>query len=344
MQKMLQRIVTVAALWLLLPASLCAQWLAFKTPGIPRTPDGKPDLTAPTPRTVDGHPDLSGLWAPRLNFYWLDIIQNIKDETIFKPEAAALFQKRATEYNLDGPVTRCLPLGPGDIFLGWSRIMQSPAEVAVLQGGLVQGYREIFLDRRELSKDPDPTWRGYSVGRWNGDTLAVETAGFNDTGRLDQVGHPRSEKLHVTERFRRVDFGHMQFEIIFDDPVNLTKPLTISLQMNYMPDASMMESVCNENEKDRTHFVASELKPRIQLSATDLAKYEGVYEPGNFVISLVNNQLYLWDIPLFPQSKTIFESRFSEMEFSLDSTGAVTSVDLIGENRKAEKSRDGKQD
>jgi hypothetical protein len=329
----MQRTAILAAL-LLLPVSLFAQWVNVKTPGIPRTPDGKPNLTAPVPRTADGKPDLSGLWMPGPNFYWVSIIQNGKDVAIFKPEAQAVFRKRATEYNLDNPASRCLPLGPGDIFGGESRIIQLPTEIALLRSGNAgNDYRRIFLDGRELPKNPNPTWRGYSVGRWEGDTLVVETAGFNDVGWLDQVGHLRSEKLHVTERFRRVDFGHIQFQISFDDPDTLAKPLLISLPMNYLADTEPLENVCNENEQDRAHFVAGEPKPKIQLGVPALAKYAGTYETGDstisLTISLVNDQLYVWDLPLFPQSETRFDSRLALIEFSLDAGGEVTGVTII---------------
>jgi hypothetical protein len=144
------------------------------------------------------------------------------------------------------------------------------------------------------------------------------------------VGHPRSEKLHVTERFRREDFGHTQLQITFVDPETLARPLTISLPMNYLADTEPLENVCNENERDRAHFVAGELKPKIQLSAAALAKYAGAYEPGDTTISLVNDQLYVWDIPLFPQSETLFDSRLARMEFSMDAGGEVTGLTLIG--------------
>jgi hypothetical protein len=155
------------------------------------------------------------------------------------------------------------------------------------------------------------------------------------------VGHPRSEKLHVTERFRRVDFGHIQFQITFDDPDTLAKPLTISLPMNYLADTEPLEFVCNENERDRAHLVAGELKPKIQLGGPALAKYAGTYEPTNtgasfnlpsasFTISLVNGQLYVWDIPLFPQSETRFDSRLALIEFSLDAGGEVTGLTTLG--------------
>lgn len=261
------------------------------------------------------------------NFYWVDLIEDIKDEAIFKPAVAALFRKRAGEYNLDGPYTRCLPLGPGDIFVHAFRLMQSPTVVALLYSGVVDGYRQIFLDGRELPKDPSPTWRGYSVGRWEGETLVVETAGFNDQGWLDQLGHPRSESLRLTERFRRIDFGHMQFQITFTDPETLARPLTISLPVNYMPDTEILEYVCNENERDRAHFTGK-LTDRVKLSPEALEKYAGTYGP--LAVRLVDDRLYVADIPLFPQSDTTFDSRLAPIAFSMDAAGAVTSMTLIG--------------
>ncbi len=326
----MRRIITAAVLWML-PVSVWAQWLNFKTPGIPRTGDGKPNLTAPAPRTPDGKPDLSGLWVTDQNGYWGSIIQDIKEETIFTPAAQAVFSKRANQYAVDNPNVLCRPLGPGDIFASRSRIFQTPTEIAMLRLTFTgNDYREIFMDGRELPKDPNPTWRGYSVGSWEGDMLVVETAGFNDVGWLDQVGHPRSEKLHVTEKFRRVDFGHIQFQITFEDPEMLTRPLAISLGMTYAADTTLQEGVCNANEKDRVHLVGGEIKPEIQLSAAALAKYAGTYEPGNFTISLVNNQLYRQDIPLFPKSETTFDSRMATLVFHLDANGAVTGVEVVG--------------
>jgi hypothetical protein len=335
----MRKIMTLAALTLL-PVSLCAQWLNVKTPGIPRTADGKPDLTAPAPRTADGKLDLSGVWTAEPNSYWSDLIHDIKDEAIFKPEAQAVFRKRAAEYNLDSPNTRCLPLGPGDIFAGESRIIQLPTEVAVLRGAFSgDDWRRIYMDGRELPKDPNPTWRGYSVGRWEGDTLVVDTVGFNDVGWLDQVGHPRSEKLHVTEKFRRVDFGHIQMQITFDDPETLVRPLIITLPMNYSADRDTLERVCNANEKDRAHLVAGEPKPKIRLSAVALAKYAGTYEPGDIVISLVDDQLYFWDVPLFPLSEALFDSRLATLEFSFDANGEVTGLTSTGGDLKSVRKR-----
>jgi hypothetical protein len=160
--------------------SALAQWLNYPTPGIPRTPDGKPNLTAPAPRTAEGRPDFSGLWAQGLNPYLLDVIQDPKDESIFLPAAEALFKKHLSDFRRDNPVSHCLPGGPFLMqFPGMHRIIQSPTVVALLYefGSL---HREVFLDGRQLPKDPNLKWLGYSVGRWDGDTLVVETAGFND--------------------------------------------------------------------------------------------------------------------------------------------------------------------
>ena len=198
----MNRIAIAAALWLL-PVPLCAQWLDFRTPGIPRTADGKPNLTAPAPRMPDGKPDLSGLWRPQANPYRFDLIQDPKDENIFRPAAEALFMKRVADFRRDDPVTHCLPGGPSEMLGGMYRIMQSSNMAALLYEGGSGRYRQIFMDGRKLPNDPNPTWFGYSVGHWEGDTLVVETSGFNDRSWLDRAGHPHSESLRVTERFRR---------------------------------------------------------------------------------------------------------------------------------------------
>jgi hypothetical protein len=321
----MRRIVLVAGLCVL-PVCLSAQWLNVRTTDIPRMPDGKPNLTAPAPLR-DGKPDLSGLWRIPGGSYGWTLIHDIKDETVFfKPAAVALFRKRAAEYDIDGPTKRCLPLGPAEILVDVFRIMQSPATMALLYNGLGD-YRQIFLDGRALPKDPNPTWRGYSVGHWEGDTLVVETVGFNDLGWMDRIGHPRSERLRVTERFRRIDFGHMEFQITFDDPETLNRPLSISLPATYWPDRELEESVCNENEHDSTHMVGK-LSDGVKLSTATLAKYVGTY--GQITISLVDDRLYLFDMPLFPQSETTFDSRWAGVEFNLNADGTVKSLTRTG--------------
>jgi hypothetical protein len=333
---LMDRISTAAALWLL-PVSLSGQWLDLPTPGIPRTAEGKANLSAPAPRTPDGKPDLSGLWRPEVSPYRFDVIQDLRDEGIFRPQAEAIFQKRVADFRREDPVTHCLPGGPLEVFTGGAaqlyRIIQSPAVVAIIyESGF---HRLIFTDGRDLPKDPNPTWMGYSVGHWDGDTLVVESSGFNDRTWLDRVGHPHSEELRVTETYRRADFGHIEFRITYLDPKMLTKPLSISLAVNYAPDTEMLETVCSENERDTAHL-AGKANEGAHVGKAVLDKYAGRYEfhtgppaigsffPRTPTVTLVNGQLYLNDLPLIPQTQTRFDSTAGAVEFFLNANGAVT--------------------
>ena len=325
----------------ILTAPAPAQWLNLPTPGIPRKADGKPNLTAPVPRMPDGKPDLSGLWQPDLTPYRFDVIQDVKDEGIFRPAAAALFLERAVNLRHDNPVTHCLPAGPQAIFAAGStrfyRIVQSPSVIALLFE--LGDFRQIYTDGRQLPKDPNPTWVGYSVGHWEDDTLVVETAGFNDKTWLDMVGHPHSEGLRVTEKFRRADFGHMQVQVTYDDPETMTRPLTISVAVNYAADTDMLEYVCNEGERDTEHLVGT-AKAAAHPSAAVLDRYvgeyrfrDGVVSSRDFfgpdqIVSVMKGQLYMKDFPLIPQTETRFDSTAGTIEFYLDSSGRVTHLIL----------------
>lgn len=329
----------LCALLVILGNNAYAQWLDLPTPGIPRTADGKPNLTASAPRTPDGKPDLSGMWQPEVNPYRFDVIQDPKDESIFRPHAEAVFQKRVADLHRDDPVTHCLPSGPSEMFNAFYRIVQSPTVVAVLYEGGMGRYRQIYMDGRKLPKDPNPIWLGYSVGHWEGDTLVVESAGFNDRTWLDRAGHPHSESLHVTERFRRVDFGHMQFQVTYDDPETLTKPLKISLAVNYAADTDMLENVCNESDWNKVHMVGS-ARAGVPLSTGVLVKYAGTYEfrEGSSAVrgfmgksqsvTIINGQLYLNALPLVPLSETKFESTGGAAEFLLNADGKVARLVL----------------
>jgi hypothetical protein len=331
--------IAIAAALALIPVSLCAQWLDIRTPGIPRTADGKPNLTAPAPRTPDGKPDLSGLWQPEVNPYRFNLIQDLNDASIFRPAAEAIFLERLKDFRRDDPVTNCLPGGPSEVLNTTYRIIQSPAIVALLYESGTGRYRQIYVDGRKLPKDPTPTWLGYSVGHWEGDTLVVESAGFNGRTWLDRAGHPHSENLRVTEKFRRVDFGHMQFQITFDDPETLTKPLNLSLKVNYAADTDMLENVCNENNRDKVHMVGT-ASTGVALSSAVLEKYVGRYDfrggsrtVAGFMgmkqnVSLIKGQLYLNALPLIPLSETKFESTGAIAEFFLDANGTVTRLVL----------------
>ena len=330
--------IALAALFLL-PVSLGAQWLDWRTPGIPRTADGRPDLAAPAPRTPDGKPDFSGLWRTAPNPYRFDLIQDLQDEAIFRPAAAAVFQRRVVDFRRDDPVTNCLPGGPSDMLSATYRIIQSPAVVALLYENGTGRYRQIYMDGRTLPTDPNPIWLGYSVGRWERDTLVVESAGFNDRTWLDRVGHPHSEKLRVTERFHRVDFGHVQYQITIDDPETLTRPLTLSIPVNYQADTDMLENVCNENNRDISRLVGVE-RAGLPLDAAVLARYEGRYafSDGSRIVAgfmgmdqkvtLVDGRLYLNALPLIPLAPTMFESTGAIAEFFLDAGGSVTRLVL----------------
>jgi hypothetical protein len=331
--------IALAALFLL-PVSLGAQWLDWRTPEIPRDADGRPDLAAPAPRTPDGKPNFSGVWQAAPNPYRFDLIQDLQDEAIFRPAAETVFQRRVVDFRRDDPVTNCLPGGPSDMLSATYRIIQSPAVVALLYENGTGRYRQIYMDGRTLPTDPNPTWLGYSVGRWEGDTLVVESAGFNDRTWLDRAGHPHSEKLRVTERLRRVDFGHVQYQITFDDPETLTKPLTLSLPVNYQADTDMLENVCNENNRAISSRLVGVERVGLSLDAAVLARYEGRYAFSdgsrtvagfmgmNHKVTLVDGRLYLNAVPLTPLSATMFESSGAIAEFFLDASGSVTRLVL----------------
>jgi len=260
------------------PAFVQAQWLDYPTPGIPRTPDGKPNLAAPAPRAADGKLNLSGLWqtdsAPLelldrlipgvtngageepLSQYYINIFADFKpEETPLQPAAASLFAQRARNFSKESPLPHCLPVG-------MPLVEMAPAPYKIIQThGLTfmlyerdTTFRQVYTDGRKLPGDPQPSWLGYSVGKWQGDSLVVDTIGFNDRGWLDARGHTHSEALHLTERFHRIDFGHMEVQLTFDDPQTYTRPFTIKLKQRLLPDTDLLESFCAENEKDATHI------------------------------------------------------------------------------------------
>ncbi|HEY4363609.1 MAG TPA: hypothetical protein VGN17_21770 [Bryobacteraceae bacterium] len=237
--------------------SLSAQWISPRTPGIPRTPDGKPDLTAKTPRAADGKPDLSGLWMLRTEAYWDDIGIDLKPAGIpFQPWAAALYKQRLDSEGKDSPIARCTPAGVPtlDTIPTPRRIIQTPGLTAILHEYNIE-YRQIFIDGRALPQDPNPNFLGYSVGAWDGDTFVVETIGLKDDAWLDLFGTPATDALHVTERFHRIDFGHLDLDITMTDTKAYSKPWPINLHLNLMPDAEILEYACIENNRGMEHMV-----------------------------------------------------------------------------------------
>jgi hypothetical protein len=242
---------------LLAGTSLLGQWSSPKTTGIPRTSYGKPDLTAKAPRAADGKPDLSGLWVLDTEDFWEDIGAGLKPESVpLQPWAAAVYSERKASLGKDNPIARCMPAGVPTIetIPTPHKIIQTPAFIAILYEYNMQ-YRQIFTDGRALPKDPNPNWMGYSVGRWDGDTLVVETVGLKDNTWLDLFGHPATDALRVTERFHRRDFGHIDIDITMTDSKAYTKPWPIILHPQLMPDSEMLEFVCIENNKGVEHMV-----------------------------------------------------------------------------------------
>jgi hypothetical protein len=222
--------------------SLSAQWLQYPESGIPRTPDGKPNLSAPPPKTVDGKPDFSGVWAvanselaPQSNRQagpnqFLNIAPDDKGQPYhrlpYQPGMAEMAKARDAPPKTTEPHSLCLPDG----FMvqhTWGaqlrKIVQTP-KLLLLLVEYNSMYRQIFLDGRPLPTDPNPAWNGYSTGRWEGDTLVVESSGYKDGQWLDTAGDPFTDAAKVTERFRRPDFGHLQIEITVNDPKAYTKP------------------------------------------------------------------------------------------------------------------------
>jgi hypothetical protein len=236
--------------------SMPAQWLNYPSKGIPRLPDGKPNLTAPAPKAPDGKSDLSGIWQTPGPKYLANIAADLKPgEVPLQAWAAKVLQERSQLLHAsEESNAHCLPPGVPRINATPNpfKLIQMPGETVVLYEAFGL-YRQVFTDGRELPKDPQPSWQGYSAGKWQRDTLVVETAGFNGQTWLDQAGHPTTDALHLTERFHRRDFGHLDDQITIDDPKAYTRPWTITETFELQPDTELIEFVC-ENEKDVEHL------------------------------------------------------------------------------------------
>jgi hypothetical protein len=315
---------------------VAAQWINYPTPGIPRLPDGKPDLSAPVPRLADGKPDLSGIWRGAGPLYRFNIAQDLEPQDI-QPWAEELFLQRVRDSRKDSPLAKCLPVSvPYHNFFNLMRIVQTPPLMVMLYEAPNGPHRTVFTDGRDLPKDPNPAWLGYSVGRWEGDTLLVTTAGFNDSGWLDSAGHPQTESLRVTERMRRRDFGHMEYEITIDDPNVFTKPFSVKAVRLLAPDTDLLEDVC-ENELDQRRLSGD---TGIRLRPELLATYAGVYElaPGReAVVTAVGDLLFVKGLnepklPLLVTSETHFMSTATPngFEFVKDAQGNVTHLIVRG--------------
>jgi hypothetical protein len=244
-----------------------AQWLDYPTPNVPRTADGKPNLTAPTPKTADGKPDFSGMWGwetrancgAKCNDFqisreFMNIAASLGNRLPYQPGVADLVKTRTATQNAD-PNVHCMPRDAPRIWTDdyYKRIFMVPDRLVILTERNMQ-YRQIFMDGRPLPKDPNPTWNGYSTARWDGDTLVVDTIGFKDDLWLDAAGNPLTSAAKMTERIRRPNYGTLEVEITIDDPTSYTAPWTVKLNQPLVFDSELLDYYCLENEKDYLHM------------------------------------------------------------------------------------------
>jgi len=251
---------------------LVAQWLKYPTAGVPRTREGKPNLGGPTPRTREGTPDFSGLWLTAdglpcnqqslgsefllcgaelpISRYGINMGAGLPQGLPYQPWAAQQVKYETEQNSKDDPHARCLP----DTFVRLyglphiQKFVQAPGLLVMLDE-LNAGYRQVFTDGRPLPIDPQPSWQGYSSGKWAGDTLVVDSIGFRDDLWLDIVGSPLTSAAKVRERIRRPDYGHLEFEVTVDDPKAYTKPWTVTLKQVIVVDTELIDEICLENEK-----------------------------------------------------------------------------------------------
>jgi len=207
-----------------------------------------PTVTGPAPHFADGTPDLSGAWMGGGSNSG-DISKGLKPrETLsMQPWAEKVFKGRLAK---DDPEANCLPFGiPRGAPYPW-RLVQTPTHYFILYEGNIHSFRQIFMDGRKHPDDPDPTWYGHSIGHWEGETLVIDTVGFNDKFWFDNLGHPHTEKLHTIERYTRTDLGNIRIEVTIDDPKTFTKTWTNTRTFTLRPDWEIMEYSCEENNKD----------------------------------------------------------------------------------------------
>ena len=270
MRRQARRAVLTVIACLAAGLSVSAQWSNQPMTRAPRMPDGKINMAGPIPR-LNGKPDLAGIWqveaeprAPGGLFglgespnskYFRDILSDFKpDERPLTAAGAELLRKHGQQ-GVFNPLLNCLPDGVphGDLLPEPFKIIHS-AGIVVMLYEVETTFRQIFTDGRKLPVDPSPTWQGYSVGRWDSDTLVIETSGFNDLGWLDARGTGHSEAMRVEERFHRRDYGHLDLAITITDPKTFTRPISVSVVERLLPDTDLFEHYCSENEKDDAHF------------------------------------------------------------------------------------------
>jgi hypothetical protein len=250
----MKRLLSSLAVVILTGVGVSAQWQNVPRTAVPRTPDGKINLSAPAPRLPDGKIDLSGVWNPPVG-YLRDLSRDAKEPVQFLPAAKALYDLRASGAKwLEEPDANCLPQGIPKVMFApapW-RIVQTPNIVFFVHEAFNLWW-QAFMDGRKFVVGPDiqPTWHGYSTAKWDGDSLVIDSVGFNGRVWLDQLGKPSTDALHVTTRLTRKDYGHLGIQATIDDPKAYAKPwTTTTVEALLIPDTELMEFICLENEKD----------------------------------------------------------------------------------------------
>jgi hypothetical protein len=324
-----------ALLLFVMAAPVDAQWLGLTTPGIPRTADGKPDLGAPVPRAADGRPDLSGVWRRA------SIRGDLNDSAGVQPWIRELMEERAHNLFKDNPGYQCLPRGPGHHTAegtNYKQIVQHATAVAILNDDLT--YRRIFLDGRALETAPQPTWMGYSVGRWDGDTLVVESNGFNDKTWLAGNGLSHTEQVRLTERYRRADFGHLSVEVTYTDPAAFDEPKHAVFELEFAADDAMLEIVCDESPEGQRHWIGTMTSAHASAAAVPLeilskyvGTYRGLYGQNIKTVEMIleGNALYVRQVGrpktlLVPRSEEVFETPAVGYIFTRGGDGIATQV------------------
>ena len=284
----------------------------------------------PAPRSADGKPDLSGVWRVKQTTYLTYVTSDLKPEEI-QPWAAAIYINSArtiiARTQTESSACRQAPKPAFREAACPMKIVQTPNLVVVLYEYQTL-FRQIFTDGRALPEDPNPTWMGYSIGHWEGDTLVVTTAGYNDRTTIDLGGHPHTEALRVTERFHRRDVGHLDLQVTLDDPKAYTRPWTLPVELDLMPDGELIEYVC-ENERDKPHLVGKSGE-EFRVPAEVLAQYAGTYGT-DIVVSLEGSRLTIdsdggGKIPLIAHSETSFTMEGTGVDFVCDAKGAAIAM------------------
>jgi hypothetical protein len=282
-----------AASLVILSAPLCAQWIKYPTPGVPRKADGSVNMSAPAPRMADGKPDFSGIWTtaepnilrpgvlsspleraasngPRSSKdaespgdpsritgsrQMANIGVDLPGGLPYQPWLVPIVKERTANLAKDDPHIKCLP----DNFLrayGMPHLLKfvHTPSLLVMLNEMNAGYRQVFTDARPLPEDPTPSWQGYSSAKWSGDTLVIDTIGLRDDTWIDWNGSVVTQAAKVREQMRRPDFGHLEIQVTVDDPKAYTKPWTVTLRQRIVVDTELIDEICLENEQSLKHM------------------------------------------------------------------------------------------